>query len=67
MDDGLNASALREAIAATMYQNCIGRSWHAASPIERQLFLTGANQAIGMVMDALERTLATQPEAVQRH
>jgi hypothetical protein len=58
MGDELNTSRLREAIAATIYQNCSGHSWNAASPTERALFLTGANLAIGLVLDAVERSLS---------
>jgi hypothetical protein len=52
-----DTSLLREKVAATFFRMCMGRSWTGASPLERSVFLTAANQAIALVVDAIDNSL----------
>lgn len=54
MQANLDIPQLRESIASAMYENCTGASWSAAPPMQRALFLTSANVAIRLVLEAFE-------------
>ena len=50
-----------------MYQNRYGRPWSAAPVAERRLFLTGANAAILLVVEAIERSVQVGAPAERLH
>jgi isopentenyl diphosphate isomerase/L-lactate dehydrogenase-like FMN-dependent dehydrogenase len=67
VDADVDASYLRETVAAVIYQRCRGKPWNAASADERCLFLTSANAAILVVVDAIDQNLQINMDSGLRH